>query len=73
MEEKNNEILKLLINRQVIDAGELVISKSTLGKRKEGSRYLIYLPSNRCYIWRLLNERKIKVRVYLELPEKLSF
>jgi homoserine dehydrogenase len=65
-------ILSLLISGRLLDCGELYISKSTLGKKREGLRYLIYLHSNRGYLWKLLNERKIKVRVYIELLEGLS-
>jgi hypothetical protein len=53
---------------RVIDAGELQISKTTLGRRG-GDRYLIYLPMNRNYLWRLLHDANAKVRVYLEVPE----
>jgi hypothetical protein len=53
---------------RVIDVGELQISKTTLGKRG-GDRYLIYLPMNRNYLWRLLHNANAKVRVYLEVPE----
>jgi hypothetical protein len=52
----------------VIDAGELRISKTTLGKRG-GDRFLIYLPMNRNYLWKLLHNANAKVRVYIEVPE----
>ena len=63
-------LVNLLLSGKLIDCGELSISKSTLGKRG-GLRHLIYLPRNRTYLWKLLNEKKIKVRVYIELPERL--
>jgi hypothetical protein len=69
---KATTLLSLLISGRLLDCGELYISKSTLGKKREGLRYLIYLHSNRGYLWKLLNERKIKVRVYIELLEELS-
>jgi len=53
---------------RIVDVGELQISKTTLGKRG-GDRYLIYLPMNRNYLWRLLHNANAKVRVYLEVPE----
>jgi len=53
---------------RVIDAGELRISRTTLGKRG-GDRYLIYLPMNRNYLWRLLHNANAKVRIYIEIPE----
>ena len=33
-------------------------------------RYLIYLPINLNYLWRELHERKLKVRVYIEIPDE---
>jgi len=59
-----------MIARNIIDAGELRISKTTLGKRKEADRYLIYLPINRNYVWRVLHQKGQKVRVYLEIPSE---
>jgi hypothetical protein len=53
---------------RIIDVGELQISKTTLGKRG-GDRYLIYLPMNRNYLWRLLHNANAKVRIYIEIPE----
>jgi len=62
------ETLVVSAGLRVIDAGELRISRTTLGKR-EGDRYLIYLPMNRNYLWRFLHNANAKVRVYLEVPE----
>jgi hypothetical protein len=62
-------VLDLLVGGRLLDCGELVVSKTTLGRRRVGERFLIYLPGNRCYLWRELHERKVRVRVYLELPE----
>jgi hypothetical protein len=58
-----------LSRQNLIDVGEIHISRTSLGK-KIGSRYLIYLPMNRNYLWRLLHEKGIKVRVFIEVPRK---
>jgi len=68
---EDNEFLMKLIKGRIIDCGELSISKTTLGKEK-GPRYLIYLPTNRNYLWKLLKEKKGKLRVYIELPEEIK-
>jgi hypothetical protein len=59
------------ITRGVVDIGELRISRTTLGKRG-GERYLIYLPLNRNYLWRELYERRVRVRVFIEIPEEIG-
>jgi hypothetical protein len=56
-----------LITGEIIDIGELKISKTTLGK-KGADRYLIYLPMNRNYLWRMLYQRGRKVRLFLMIP-----
>jgi hypothetical protein len=56
------------LGSKIIDVGELRISKTTLGKRG-GDRFLIYLPMNRNYLWRLLHDLNTKVRVYIEIPK----
>ncbi len=33
-------------------------------------RYLVYLPVNLNYLWKELHEKKVKVRVYIEIPEE---
>jgi hypothetical protein len=66
------EIINLLIAGRLIDCGELLVAKSTLGKKRPGLRFLIYLPSNRNYLWKSLNNAKLRVRVYIELPKVAS-
>jgi hypothetical protein len=57
-----NTILNLLVSSQLIDCGELAISRSSLGKKKRsGERYLVYLPLSRNYLWRALHGRKVRV------------
>jgi len=60
-----------IVTQGVIDVGELRISGTSLGKRG-GKRYLIYLPTNRNYLWRLLHERRVRVRVFIEIPEEVK-
>jgi hypothetical protein len=64
----------MLVSGHLLDAGELFVSRSSLGRRKQGERYLLYLPTSRNYLWRQLHDLQIKVRVFLEpqLPEKLD-
>jgi len=59
-----------MIARNIIDAGELRISKTTMGKKREADRYLIYLPINRNYIWQALHQKNKKVRVLLMIPSE---
>jgi hypothetical protein len=69
--QKNRLAVVDAITRGVVDVGELRISKTTLGRRG-GERYLIYLPLNRNYLWRELYERKIRVRIFIEIPEEIG-
>jgi hypothetical protein len=69
--QKNRLAVVDAITRGVVDVGELRISRTTLGKRG-GERYLIYLPLNRNYLWRELYERRVRVRVFIEIPEVVS-
>lgn len=34
------------------------------------NRYIIYLPTTLNFLWQELHEKKLKVRVYIELPEE---
>jgi hypothetical protein len=67
------DILNLL-KMGFLDLGELSISRTSVGKgrRDEGQfRFLIYLPKSRSYLWRVLHDSKIKVRIFVQLPEGL--
>jgi hypothetical protein len=68
----DNEILNFLIKSSLIDCGELTITRTTMGKKKQGERFLIYLPNNRSYLWKLLHEKSTKVRVYIQIPRDLK-
>jgi len=61
-------VLELLKNR-IVDVGEVKIARSTLTGVKGKSRYLIYLPMSRNYLWRALHESDERVRLYIEVPE----
>jgi hypothetical protein len=65
-----DELLQHLLKRNgnVIDVGEVRIAKSGLGKKRQGDRYLVYLPLSRNYLWRALNVSGRKVRVFLQIP-----
>jgi hypothetical protein len=57
-----------MIKQGLVDVGEVQITRATASSRS-GERYLIYLPMNRNYLWRLLHDMHVKIRVYLEIPE----
>jgi len=62
-------MVRELSRQSLVDVGEVHISRTSLGK-KSGSRYLIYLPINRNYLWEMLHKSRAKVRVFIEVPRK---
>jgi hypothetical protein len=60
------EFLERLLKGNVIDVGEVRVSRSTL-KGPKGPRFLIYLPTTRNYLWRELHKSGRKVRVFIEV------
>jgi len=66
------KLLKLN-DTDIIDIGELRISRTNLG-RKGGfrERYVVYLPVSRNYLWKALHEKKIKIRLFIEIPREDS-
>jgi hypothetical protein len=62
------DILKRMISGELVDAGVLRVSKTSLGRKKPGERYLVYLPVNRNYLWRTIHDSGLKVRVFIEVP-----
>jgi len=56
----SEEFIKLM---RVIPAGKRKVSK-------RGDNYLIYLPRNQSHIWKALNEKEVKVEVYLVIPKE---
>jgi hypothetical protein len=67
---RSNVVFNVLSQR-VIDAGELRISRTSLGKNNPEKRYLIYLPLNRNYLWQVLHEKNARVRVFIEIPSEV--
>ena len=67
------EILKELLKMGLIDVGEVKIARASphLGGVPGKERYVIYLPMSRAYLWRALHEFDEKVRLYIELPERV--
>jgi chlorite dismutase len=59
-----------MLRQRLVDVSEVRITKTTMGK-KQGERYLVYLPMSRNYLWRLLHDLDAKVRVYIEIPEDI--
>ena len=73
MSTKPKSLVDIVTLKDVIDVGELKISRTSLGKRygyKE--RYLVYLPLSRNYLWKALHESKARVRIFLEIPEDVT-
>jgi hypothetical protein len=64
----NPFVTNLLSSSRIIDVGEVRITKATQDA-KGGGRYLIYLPTTRSYLWGVLHDLGVKVRVYIEIPE----
>jgi hypothetical protein len=58
-----------LLRGSFVDCGELHVSKTSLGTKRLGNRYLIYLPLNRNYLWHVLHSSKARVKVLVELPK----
>jgi hypothetical protein len=67
-EQANKLFIDEVIRGRIIDVGEVRIARSGLGRKKLGTRYVIYLPLNRNYIWRELHKTNRKFRVFIEVP-----
>jgi len=65
-EDSDGGLVKQLLKGNVIDVGEVRVSRSTL-RGPKGPRFLIYLPTTRNYLWRELHESGRKVRVFIEV------
>ena len=61
--------VEMLRKARVIDVGERRISR-TVREYRGRSRFVIYLPVTRNDVWRILWEKRILVKVFLELPEE---
>jgi hypothetical protein len=53
---------------RILDLGVRKISR-TVRDYKGQSRYVIYLPTPRNGLWKILWERKIPVKIFIEIPE----
>jgi len=51
----------------VIDVGELRISRTTPNKAFGKARYVIYLPLSRNYLWEEIHKKRVRCRVFLEI------
>jgi hypothetical protein len=67
-------MLEELLRTNLIDIGEVKIARATtrLGGVEGRERYLIYLPTSRAYLWRALHDMGGRVRVWIEIPQKLK-
>jgi hypothetical protein len=63
-----------LLKTSLIDVGEVRIARATtrFGGVEGKERYVVYLPFARNYLWRVLHDTGEKVRVYVEIPERLK-
>jgi len=57
------------IEFNLIPLGDRRITRSSPGRYE---RYLVYLPTDLNYVWRDLYEKKMYVRIYVELPEGIA-
>jgi phosphoribosyl-AMP cyclohydrolase len=64
-------LVEHLLKNNVIDVGEVRISRTSLGKSR-GSRYLIYLPTARNYLWQAIHTSGAKVRIYIEIATETA-
>jgi hypothetical protein len=65
-----SSVLVNMLSQKVIDVGEVHVTKTSRGKKTPGPRYLIYLPIGRNYLWKILHEENVKVRVFIEIPSE---
>jgi hypothetical protein len=64
----NPFVTNVLSRSKVIDVSEVRVARATQDAKGDG-RYLIYLTTTRNYLWRVLHDLGVKVRVYIEIPE----
>jgi len=66
-------VLEELLKTGLLDIGEVRISRATarLGGIEGKARYLVYLPTSRAYLWKALHETGERVRLYIEIPERV--
>lgn len=54
---------------KVIDVGEVRVSRTTPDKARGKPRYVIYLPTQRNYLWEELWRGRVRVILYMEVVE----
>jgi hypothetical protein len=59
-----DELVKRLLSDDLIDVGEVKITRTNF---RDGSRYLVYLPMARNYLWEALHSSKCKVRLFMQV------
>jgi hypothetical protein len=60
----------ILKTNRIVDIGERRIVMATKDCGKGKPRFLIYLPMERNDLWQLLWEKRVKVKVFIEIPEE---
>jgi hypothetical protein len=60
----------VLKTNRVIDVGERSIVLATKDYGRGKARFIINLPTTRNDLWRYLWERKVTVKVFIEIPEE---
>jgi hypothetical protein len=60
----------MLRTNKIIDVGERSIVMATKDYGKGKPRFVINLPTTRSDLWQYLWERKVTVKVFLEIPEE---
>jgi len=62
----------MLKTSKVLDIGERYIVMATKDYGRGKPRFIINLPTTRNDLWTYLWEKKIPVKIFIELPEDLS-
>jgi hypothetical protein len=66
-------VFEELLKTSLIDVGEVKIARATtrLHGIEGKARYLVYLPTSRAYLWKALHETGERVRIFIEIPERV--
>jgi len=63
------KLIKVVLeNPRIVFAGDRFITRMTTHEE----RYLIYLPTSHNDLWRVIWEGKVKVKVFIEVPETIN-
>lgn len=66
-----DKLIEELLRAKLIDVGEVRVARATLTGVRGKARYLVYLPTPRNYVWKVLHESNERVRLYVEVPESV--